>query len=241
MSFARFSNSDIYIFEHANGFIECCGCSLTDPDDGEIFGFAQLKTPREALAHLDLHEEADDDIGGARRRIEKAYEDLDVTIEPYVPDPEQQKRLDAYARGVKDERDRIVSQFKEYVEDLRLCSKKDSCADIAYAVQGQIEEITGEEMDDEEFIEGMAEAHDVVYTTLERLQQSLNDMMGVYMDMPEDITRQNPEVKELSVMHAVLNQFREMFNDNYDDAMREHKASKAWREDTDQLKSEWPE
>jgi len=176
---------------------------------------------------------------------------------------------DAYAWGVKDEREAIVSQLKEYVEDRRLCRKKDSCADIAYAIQGQIEEITGEEMQDsypaervteieneayevgkttglregngEGFVEGMAEAHDVVWSTIDRLQQSLNDVMGIYMDMPQDIKRENPEVKELSAMHAVLSQFREMFVDNYDEAMREHKASKAWREDTDQLKSEWPE
>lgn len=83
MSFARFSSSDIYMFEHVGGFIQCCGCSLADPRDGEIFGFADLKTPREALAHLDLHEEAGDDIGGARRRIEKEYPNLDVEIEPY--------------------------------------------------------------------------------------------------------------------------------------------------------------
>jgi hypothetical protein len=83
MSFERFGSSDIYIFEHAGGFIQCCGCSLVDPEDGEIFGFAEFKTPREALAHLDEHDVAGDDIGGARRRIEKEYENLDVTIKPY--------------------------------------------------------------------------------------------------------------------------------------------------------------
>lgn len=93
MSFERFSSSDVYIFEHANGFIQCCGCLIVEPEDGEIFGFAELKTPREALAHLDAHEKAGDDIGGARRRIEKEYEDLDVTIEPYVSDPEVNKRV----------------------------------------------------------------------------------------------------------------------------------------------------
>lgn len=124
------------------------------------------------------------------------------------------------------ERNRIVSQLKEYVADLRICSKNDSCADIANAIQGQIEEITGEEMDNEEFIDGMAEVHEVVYTTLDRLQQSINDMMGVYMDMPDDITKQNPEVRELSAMHAVLTQFREMFIDNYDEAMRNYRSSK---------------
>lgn len=83
MSFERFGSSDIYIYEHVGGFIECCGCSLADPEEHEIFGFMHLKTPREALAHLDLHEEAGDDIGGARKRIEKEYEDLDVLIQPF--------------------------------------------------------------------------------------------------------------------------------------------------------------
>ena len=92
MSFERFSSSDVYIYEHVSGFIECCGCSLIEPEHGKIFGFAHLKTPREALAHLDLHEDRDDDIGGARRRIEKEYEDLDAPIEPYVRTPEQEAR-----------------------------------------------------------------------------------------------------------------------------------------------------
>jgi len=94
---------------------------------------------------------------------------------------------------------------------------------------------------EERFIEGMSEAHDAVYTTLERLQQSLNDTMGIYMDMPEDITRQNPEVRELSAMYAVLNQFREMFIDNYDEAMRLHKHKNSWREEAEKLESEWSE
>ena len=88
---------------------------------------------------------------------------------------------------------------------------------------------------------GMAEAHDAVYTTLERLQQSLNDMMGIYMDMPQDIKAGSPELRELSAMHAMLNQFRELFNDNYDEVMRRHKPANDWNVDVDQLKGEWPE
>lgn len=84
MSFERFSSSDVYIYEHVSGFIECCGCSLVEPEDGELSGFANLKTPREALSHLDEHEAAGDDIGGARRRIEKEYDNLDAPIEPYM-------------------------------------------------------------------------------------------------------------------------------------------------------------
>ena len=83
MSFERFLSSDVYIFEHVGGFIQCCACNLVKPDEGEIFGFAELATPRLALEHLDLHEAAGDDIGGARRRIEKEYPDLDVEIKPY--------------------------------------------------------------------------------------------------------------------------------------------------------------
>ena len=83
MSFERFASSDVYIFESVSGHIECCGCSLALPDDLEIFGTALMSTPREALAHLDLHESRGDDIGGARRRIEKEYEDLDAPIPVY--------------------------------------------------------------------------------------------------------------------------------------------------------------
>ncbi len=94
MSFERFSSSDIYIYDHVGGFIECCGCSLAKDEDGGVFGFGftRLETPREALAHLDAHEEAGDDIGGARRRIEKGYEDLDAPIEPYVRSAEEEAR-----------------------------------------------------------------------------------------------------------------------------------------------------
>jgi hypothetical protein len=95
MSFERFLSSDVYIFEHVGGYIQCCGCNLTKPDTDEIFGFANLITPRLALEHLDLHEAAGDDIGAARVRIEKEYQDLDITIEPYKRDPADSERLKA--------------------------------------------------------------------------------------------------------------------------------------------------
>ena len=99
MSFERFSSSDVYIFEHVGGFIQCCGCWL-DGDDEDSW-FVELKTPREALAHLDRHDAAGHDIGGAKRRIEKEYEDLDVEIQPYVMPEEQRKRLDEFWRKVQ--------------------------------------------------------------------------------------------------------------------------------------------
>ena len=99
MSIERFSTSDIYMFEHVGGFIECCACSLDDylgisiEEDSPLFKFVQLKTPREALTHLDEHEAAGDDIGSARVRIEKDYPDLDINIEPYKQDPEVLEKI----------------------------------------------------------------------------------------------------------------------------------------------------
>lgn len=91
MSFERFSSSDVYIYEHVGGFIECCGCLFGDWGTEEAF--AQFKTPREALSHLDKHEKAGHDIGAARVRIEKEYPDLDINIEPYQQDPEVLERI----------------------------------------------------------------------------------------------------------------------------------------------------
>lgn len=99
MSLERFSTSDIYMYEHVGGFIECCACSLDNyleisiEEDSLLFTFVQLKTPREALAHLDEHEAVGDDIGVARQRILKEYPDLDIAIEPYKQDPEVLERV----------------------------------------------------------------------------------------------------------------------------------------------------
>jgi hypothetical protein len=94
MSYARFSGySDVYIFSHAGGFIQCCGCRLVDLDEGEIFGFANLKTAREALQHLDRHVlEGDKVPTDTFRRIREDNPDLDAEIPPYVPSPESVKR-----------------------------------------------------------------------------------------------------------------------------------------------------
>lgn len=113
MSFARFSDSDVYIFEHAGGFIQCCACSLeydksllrpteeriadylakSSSDEYEGLDFVDLATPREALAHLEEHVKLGNDIGEAKERILAEYPDLDVKIQPYVRDPESEERI----------------------------------------------------------------------------------------------------------------------------------------------------
>lgn len=97
MSFERFSSSDVYIYEHVGGFIECCGCLFSDWNTEP---FPQLNTPREALTHLYKHIDAGHDIGKAAVRIIQEYPDLDIEIEPYVPDPEVAEARQARLREI---------------------------------------------------------------------------------------------------------------------------------------------
>lgn len=51
MSFARFSDtSDVYVFAHYQGFVQCCGCLLGD--DWDHYDCESL------IAHLQEHVEA---------------------------------------------------------------------------------------------------------------------------------------------------------------------------------------
>jgi hypothetical protein len=78
MAFSRFLESDVYVFEHVGGFIQCCGCWLST---GEREGWAyDAKTPREMIEHLDKHEAAGHDVDIARVRIIGEYENLDAPI-----------------------------------------------------------------------------------------------------------------------------------------------------------------
>ena len=71
---------------------------------------------------------------------------------------------------------------------------------------------------------GMSEVHDIVWDTVARLQQSLNDVMGVYIDMELVYDEQGPQVRELEVAYRILSEFRERFIDDYDEVMRKHKS-----------------
>ena len=80
-------------------------------------------------------------------------------------------------------------------------------------------------MSEEDFQKGMAHAHEIVYQNIERMQQSLNDVMGIYMELPSKLMHEHPIVSELQVAHEVLSQFRERFVDDYDEVMRKHKSN----------------
>jgi hypothetical protein len=97
MSYARFGwdGSDVYVFEHAGGFIQCCACALNEVEDGDIFPKStNLKTPREALEHLDAHQEAGHHVpANTFERMREEYKDsMDTQIEPYVTPPEVEAR-----------------------------------------------------------------------------------------------------------------------------------------------------
>jgi hypothetical protein len=95
MSFARIGvESDVYIYHHYQGFIECCGCSLTPAEDGKWVGYARLQTARRALRHLDAHISAGHKVPD--RAYDKIYETykfcLDDPIQPFLDTPEQRER-----------------------------------------------------------------------------------------------------------------------------------------------------
>lgn len=95
MSYARFNgtDSDVYVYEHSAGFIECCGCRLTAPEEYEDFGFARLSTAREALAHLEWHVREGDMVPErAFNLIKEEHPDLDAAIKAYITPPEVLER-----------------------------------------------------------------------------------------------------------------------------------------------------
>jgi SMC interacting uncharacterized protein involved in chromosome segregation len=89
--------------------------------------------------------------------------------------------------------------------------------------------------DNEEFYKGMAHAHEVVYQNIERLQRSISDVMSIYQDMQSPTYEDNPQVRELEVAWRTLALFRDLFVDNYDEAMDKVKMQE-WREASDDLK-----
>jgi hypothetical protein len=122
VSFARFSNSDVYIFEHVGGFIQCCGCSIPESKKEEIFGFADLETPRDAIEHLKSHKKAGDDIGDAIKRIKETYKDLDVPIKPYVESSEVKERIKWRLRELN--KNNKFGSGSDYVDECFWCGEK---------------------------------------------------------------------------------------------------------------------
>jgi hypothetical protein len=61
MSYCRFGEADVYIFEHVGGFWQCCACSLSEPGSDEDWGAsADCATREEMLDHIAKHRVAGD-------------------------------------------------------------------------------------------------------------------------------------------------------------------------------------
>lgn len=57
MAYSRFWDSDLYIYPHVDGYIECCACWLNDKlEEQSLFGLSEKITNDEQLEeHLDQH------------------------------------------------------------------------------------------------------------------------------------------------------------------------------------------
>lgn len=83
MSYARNNgvDSDVYVYSHYAGFIECCGCSLTEADEWEDVGFFKAESAFEALKHLEQHVSMGDRVPeSAFVRIREEHKDLMAKI-----------------------------------------------------------------------------------------------------------------------------------------------------------------
>lgn len=58
MAYSRFWDSDIYIYSHVDGYIECCACWLNEPLEGEFGLSEKISNDEDLKAHLALHEAA---------------------------------------------------------------------------------------------------------------------------------------------------------------------------------------
>ena len=78
MSYCRWSEeSDIYLFHHYQGFLECCGCALKGEDL-----FFHANTRSKMLTHLEAHIEAGHRVPpDAIDRLEEEINDIGDEVE----------------------------------------------------------------------------------------------------------------------------------------------------------------
>lgn len=60
MSFARFSEGDVYVYLNVDGYFECCACALLGPL--LTGGCVTVETSAEMLAHLESHRAVGHDV-----------------------------------------------------------------------------------------------------------------------------------------------------------------------------------
>ena len=57
MAYSRFWDSDIYIYPHVEGYIECCACWLNDKlEDYSLFGLSEkITNDQQLIEHIGQH------------------------------------------------------------------------------------------------------------------------------------------------------------------------------------------
>ena len=100
MSYARFDDySDVYMYHHYKGFIECCGCWISDevPEEYGDVPAPRFETPRRAIRHLMEHIEkgykvSDDTFD----RIYSEYQyQMDEPVAPFLETHDQRARQES--------------------------------------------------------------------------------------------------------------------------------------------------
>jgi hypothetical protein len=63
MAYSRFFDSDIYIYSHIDGHIECCACWLNEKLETGLFGLSEKIRDDQSLSnHINEHIKAGHDI-----------------------------------------------------------------------------------------------------------------------------------------------------------------------------------
>lgn len=62
MSFARFSDGDVYVYLNTDGLFECCACTLSLSGQPPTGWCHLVETSAEMLAHLEAHRAVGDDV-----------------------------------------------------------------------------------------------------------------------------------------------------------------------------------
>lgn len=100
MSYARFDDyNDVYMYHHYQGFIECCGCWISDeiPEGYVDIPAPRFKTPRRAIRHLMEHISKGYKVSEITfDRIYGEYaECMDEPLEPFIETADQAARQKA--------------------------------------------------------------------------------------------------------------------------------------------------
>ena len=63
MAYSRFFDSDIYIYPHVDGYIECCACWLNEKLETGLFGLSEkIRDDQTLEEHIDEHILAGHDV-----------------------------------------------------------------------------------------------------------------------------------------------------------------------------------